>query len=65
MPWFLIVPCLGYQQFFKRRKPDADCYVGEKFQEPESHEENCPCTDEDFEWFVLLSIFDIDTYTSG
>ncbi|EFP90660.1 vacuolar protein sorting/targeting protein PEP1 [Puccinia graminis f. sp. tritici] len=40
---------MGHKQFFKRRKPDADCYVGEKFQEPESHEENCPCTDEDFE----------------
>ncbi|KAI9613309.1 hypothetical protein H4Q26_009909 [Puccinia striiformis f. sp. tritici PST-130] len=37
------------KQYFKRRKPDATCYVGEKFQEPESHEENCPCTDEDFE----------------
>jgi len=40
---------MGHKQFFKRRKPDADCYVGEKFQEPESREENCPCTDEDFE----------------
>ncbi|CAH7670748.1 hypothetical protein PPACK8108_LOCUS5483 [Phakopsora pachyrhizi] len=40
---------MGHKQYFRRRKPDADCYVGEKFHEPESHEENCPCSDEDFE----------------
>lgn len=40
---------MGHKQFFKRRKPDVDCFVGEKFHEPESREENCPCTDEDFE----------------
>ncbi|MBW0519773.1 hypothetical protein O181_059488 [Austropuccinia psidii MF-1] len=40
---------MGHKQYFKRRKPDAQCFVGEKFHEPESHEENCPCTDEDFE----------------
>lgn len=38
------------QQWYKRRKPEADCYVGEKFLDPVEHEENCPCTDEDYEW---------------
>jgi hypothetical protein len=42
------------QQWYKRRKVDADCYVGEKFQDPEEHEENCPCDDDDFEWYACL-----------
>ncbi|OCH85342.1 Oligoxyloglucan reducing end-specific cellobiohydrolase [Obba rivulosa] len=40
---------MGHKQWYKRRKADADCYVGEKFLEPVEHEENCPCTDEDYE----------------
>lgn len=40
---------MGHKQYFRRRKPDADCFVGEKFHEAVSKEENCPCTDEDFE----------------
>ncbi|KAG0144537.1 hypothetical protein CROQUDRAFT_108449 [Cronartium quercuum f. sp. fusiforme G11] len=40
---------MGHKQFFRRRKPEADCFVGEKFHEAVSREENCPCTDEDFE----------------
>jgi hypothetical protein len=38
------------QQWYRRRKPTADCYVGDKFQDPVSTEEDCPCTDEDYEW---------------
>ena len=41
---------MGHKQFFWRRKADADCYVGEKYKDPEPVEENCPCTDEDYEW---------------
>ncbi|KAI0071571.1 Oligoxyloglucan reducing end-specific cellobiohydrolase [Panus rudis PR-1116 ss-1] len=40
---------MGHKQWYRRRKPDADCYVGDKFQDPVEHEENCPCTDEDYE----------------
>ncbi|KAG2012263.1 signal sequence binding protein [Coprinopsis cinerea AmutBmut pab1-1] len=40
---------MGHKQWYKRRKVDADCYVGEKFIDPEGHEENCECTEEDYE----------------
>lgn len=41
---------MGHKQWYRRRKADADCYVGHKFEDPVEHEENCPCTDEDYEW---------------
>lgn len=37
------------QQWFRRRKQDADCVVREKFKDPVGKEEDCPCTDEDYE----------------
>ncbi|THU94129.1 vacuolar protein sorting/targeting protein 10 [Dendrothele bispora CBS 962.96] len=40
---------MGHKQWYKRRKPDANCYVGQKFNDPEEHEDNCDCTDLDFE----------------
>jgi hypothetical protein len=40
------------KQWYKRRKPDANCYVGDKFMDPVEHEENCQCTDADYEWWV-------------
>ncbi|KAJ7626363.1 vacuolar protein sorting/targeting protein 10 [Mycena polygramma] len=40
---------MGHKQWYKRRKPDVDCYVGEKFTDPVEHEDNCPCTDADYE----------------
>ena len=40
---------MGHKQFSWRRKQDAECYVGEKYKDPEPVEENCPCTDEDYE----------------
>jgi Sortilin, neurotensin receptor 3, C-terminal len=43
------------QQWYKRRKPDVDCYVGHKFEDPVEHDENCPCQDSDYEWSVTLS----------
>ena len=41
---------MGHKQWYSRRKLDAECYVGHKFEDPVGHEENCPCTEEDFEW---------------
>ena len=43
---------MGHKQWYGRRRPDRDCYVGHKFDDPVEHEENCPCTDADFEWYV-------------
>ncbi|KAH9479087.1 vacuolar protein sorting/targeting protein PEP1 [Psilocybe cubensis] len=40
---------MGHKQWYKRRKVDANCYVGEKFKDPVTHEENCKCTDADYE----------------
>ncbi|KAL4245130.1 Vacuolar protein sorting/targeting protein 10 [Abortiporus biennis] len=40
---------MGHKQWYNRRKIDADCYVGDKFSDPVEYEENCPCTDEDYE----------------
>ncbi|EJC99110.1 signal sequence binding protein [Fomitiporia mediterranea MF3/22] len=40
---------MGHKQWYRRRKPDADCYVGHKFDDPVEHEDNCPCTDADYE----------------
>lgn len=42
------------QQWYKRRKPDADCYVGEKFNDPVVHEDKCECTDLDYEWYWFV-----------
>ncbi|KAL1737975.1 Sialidase [Schizophyllum fasciatum] len=41
---------LGHKQWYRRRKPNADCYVGEKFNEPVEHDEPCECGESDFEW---------------
>lgn len=40
---------MGHKQWYMRRKEKADCYVGDKFNEPPEHEDNCPCEDEDYE----------------
>lgn len=40
---------MGHKQFFWRKKPDRECYVGEAYHDPEPKEEDCPCSDEDFE----------------
>jgi len=42
--------CLfGHQIQYYRRKPSADCYIGEKYTEPEVIRKDCDCTDADFE----------------
>ncbi|OBZ73619.1 Vacuolar protein sorting/targeting protein 10 [Grifola frondosa] len=40
---------MGHKQWYKRRKADANCYVGNKFADPVSNEDNCPCTAQDYE----------------
>ncbi|KAM0751951.1 putative signal sequence binding protein [Meredithblackwellia eburnea MCA 4105] len=40
---------MGHKQWFMRRKADADCVVHKKFEDPVGREEDCPCTDEDYE----------------
>ncbi|CDZ97982.1 Sortilin and related receptors [Phaffia rhodozyma] len=40
---------MGHKQWYRRRKVDADCYVGDKFEDPKVQMDNCPCTDKDFE----------------
>ncbi|KAK2467352.1 hypothetical protein APHAL10511_000587 [Amanita phalloides] len=40
---------MGHKQWYKRRKPEANCNVGEPFIDPVEHEEDCPCIDADYE----------------
>ncbi|KAL8783447.1 MAG: hypothetical protein Q9195_009389 [Heterodermia aff. obscurata] len=40
---------MGHKQFYTRRKADSDCFVKEKFREPEAKFERCTCNKEDFE----------------
>lgn len=40
---------MGHKQYFWRRKQDSLCFVNNEFQHPVAEEENCPCTDEDYE----------------
>ncbi|KAF9035551.1 signal sequence binding protein [Panaeolus papilionaceus] len=40
---------MGHKQWYKRRKPEANCFVGEKFTDPVVHEDACECTDADYE----------------
>lgn len=41
---------MGHKQWYRRKKIEADCYVGHKFEDPIVQMENCPCSDIDFEW---------------
>jgi len=47
-------PLTCHQQWYKRRKQDANCYVGREFDDPREHEQNCPCEDDDYEWYELF-----------
>ncbi|KAF8196799.1 Oligoxyloglucan reducing end-specific cellobiohydrolase [Mycena galopus ATCC 62051] len=40
---------MGHKQWYNRRRPDVDCFVGEEFTDPVVHEESCSCTDADYE----------------
>ncbi|PLB48571.1 vacuolar protein sorting/targeting protein 10 [Aspergillus steynii IBT 23096] len=40
---------MGHKQFFRRRKANADCFVDEKFKDPQPVFKPCKCTASDFE----------------
>ncbi|THC88250.1 hypothetical protein EYZ11_012305 [Aspergillus tanneri] len=40
---------MGHKQFFRRRKANADCFVDEKFRDPQPIFKPCKCTAKDFE----------------
>ncbi|KAF9920031.1 vacuolar protein sorting/targeting protein PEP1 [Linnemannia zychae] len=40
---------MGVKTWYWRRKANAECMVREAFKDPQSTDEVCPCTDEDFE----------------
>ncbi|KAJ7762850.1 vacuolar protein sorting/targeting protein 10 [Mycena maculata] len=40
---------MGHKQWYKRRRPGVDCYVGEKFLDPVVHDNPCPCANDDYE----------------
>ena len=40
---------MGHKQTFRRRKKDAECYIGKDFDEALPKPEPCECQDEDFE----------------
>ncbi|WPH00114.1 Hypothetical protein R9X50_00293700 [Acrodontium crateriforme] len=40
---------MGHKQKFRRRKADADCFVDKDLEIPEPSEEDCKCTDQDYE----------------
>lgn len=42
------------QSFYYRRKREANCYVGELDKPPETIQDTCTCTEEDFEWYCAI-----------
>ncbi|CAJ0872512.1 7336_t:CDS:10 [Entrophospora sp. SA101] len=40
---------MGHTSEYYRKKEDADCYVGRKYEDLTVEEKPCPCTDEDYE----------------
>lgn len=40
---------MGHKQWYKRRKADSNCFVKSEFKDPTPEQEDCGCTDEDFE----------------
>ncbi|KAI9850164.1 MAG: vacuolar protein sorting/targeting protein PEP1, partial [Vezdaea acicularis] len=40
---------MGEQQFYERRKADAECFVNRDFKDPVPDTKPCDCTEEDFE----------------
>ena len=40
---------MGHKQWYRRRKPDADCFVDKEFEDPQPQYEPCACAKEDFE----------------
>lgn len=49
--------CLfGHVAQYHRKKPEADCYNGRQIERLHSIGKNCPCTRQDFEWYVCMHI---------
>ena len=40
---------MGHKQWYRRRKPDSECFVDKEFEDPVPQYEVCPCSKEDFE----------------
>lgn len=40
---------MGHKQSYRRRKPEADCFLMKEFEDPQVITEPCECTDDDFE----------------
>ena len=40
---------MGHKQWYRRRKPHADCFVDKEFEDPVPEFEPCACSKEDFE----------------
>ena len=40
---------MGHKQWYRRRKPDSECFVDKEFEDPVPEYERCACADEDFE----------------
>ncbi|KAL9098574.1 MAG: hypothetical protein Q9163_005794 [Psora crenata] len=40
---------MGHKQWYRRRKPDSECFVDKEFEDPIPQYEPCACTKEDFE----------------
>ena len=40
---------MGHKQWYRRRKPDSECFVDKEFEDPIAEYEACACTKEDFE----------------
>jgi hypothetical protein len=46
--------CLfGRQTLYHRRLRDHNCYIGEQIRQPHSIQQDCLCTDKDFEWYAV------------
>lgn len=52
---------MGHKQYFWRKKVERKCFI-EKNHTEFRHKENCPCSDDDYEWYynklkyVILNI---------
>ena len=47
--------CLfGHVAQYHRKRPEANCFIGQSVEKLHFIPHNCPCTREDFEWYVSL-----------
>ncbi|KAG4303712.1 hypothetical protein PCK1_000230 [Pneumocystis canis] len=55
---------MGTKQYFFRKKNDKKCYVEESNTELQGIEENCPCSDQDYEWYFNKLVYKFFKYNS-